>query len=110
MAKRTQALCSAIAETYGGEPARIWAEASDGRDLEGRLLGLPGIGKMKAKALLAILHRRFGVELEGLDDVLPGYPTLADVDSAQALADYQERKRAYKATLKAEGGGFEPTG
>jgi uncharacterized HhH-GPD family protein len=108
MAKRTQALCAAIAETYGGDPARIWGEASDGPDLEHRLLALPGIGEMKGKALLAILHRRFGVELEGLDEVLPAYPTLADVDSAQALAAYQEKKRAYKAKLKAEGGDFDP--
>ena len=110
MAKRTQALCSAVAETYGDDPARIWAEASDGPDLERRLLSLPGIGEMKAKALMAILHRRFGVELERFDDVLPAYPTLADVDSAEALAQYQEQKRAYKAKLKAEGGSFDPTG
>jgi len=45
---------------------------------------------MKAKALLAVLGRRFGVELPGLEAVMPDYPTLADVDSAEALADYQE--------------------
>ena len=58
--------------------------------------------------MLAILHRRFGVELDGLDSVLPTYPTLADVDSPEALAEYQEKKRAYKAKLKAEGGAFRP--
>ncbi len=109
MAKRTQALCAAVAETYGDDPAAIWTEAEDGPDLEQRLLALPGIGDMKAKALLAILHRRFGLELEGLDTVLPQYPTLGDVDSAEALAEYQEQKRAYKARLKAEGGSFDPT-
>lgn len=108
MAKRTQALCAAVAETYGGDPAAIWNEAQDGPDLERRLLALPGIGDMKAKALLAILHQRFGLELEGLDGVLPQYPTLGDVDSAEALAAYQEQKRAYKAKLKAEGGSFDP--
>jgi len=107
MAKRTQALCSAVAETYGSEAAHIWTEAADGRDLERRLLALPGIGDMKAKALLAILGRRFGVALEGMDEVLPSYPTLADVDSAEALAEYQENKRAYKAKLNAEGGAFD---
>ena len=63
---------------------------------------------MKAKALLAILGRRYGVGLDGLDAVTPQYPTLADVDSAEALASYQQKKRAYKAKLKAEGGGFDP--
>ena len=108
MAKRTQALCAAVAETYGGDPAAIWNEAADGPDLEKRLLALPGIGDMKAKAMLAILHKRFGLELEGLDAVLPDYPTLGDVESAEALADYQARKKAYKAQLKAKGGSFDP--
>jgi uncharacterized HhH-GPD family protein len=103
MAKRTQACCAAIAHDYGADPTRIWREAEDGADLERRLLALPGIGDMKAKALLAILGRRFGVVLEGLDQVMPDYPTLADVDSATALAAYQEHKRAHKARLKAEG-------
>ena len=104
MAKRTQAFCGAVAESYGGDASRIWTEAADGPDLERRLLALPGIGDMKAKALLAILGRRFGVELDGLEAVMPSYPTLADVDSAEALAAYQEQKRAYKAKLKAAGG------
>ena len=75
---------------------------------ERRLLALPGIGDMKAKALLAILGRRFGVELPGLAEVMPGYPTLADVDSAEALEAYQAKKKAYKQKLKAEGGAFDP--
>ena len=108
MAKRTQAFCGAVAETYSGEASRIWDEAKDGPDLERRLLALPGIGDMKAKALLAILARRFGLQLDGLDAVMPTYPTLADVDSAEALAAYQEQKRAYKAKLKAEGDSFDP--
>jgi uncharacterized HhH-GPD family protein len=108
MAKRTQAFCAVVAETYAGDAERIWTEATDGPDLQARLLALPGIGEMKAKALLAILSRRFGVSLAGLDEVLPAYPTLADVDSAEALARYQEKKRAYKQQLKAEGGAFDP--
>jgi uncharacterized HhH-GPD family protein len=108
MAKRTQALCAAVATDYGGDASRIWGEAADGPDLEKRLLALPGISEMKAKALLAILGRRFGVALDGLAEVMPGYPTLADVDSAEALADYQAKKRAYKQKLKAEGGSFAP--
>ena len=110
MAKRTQALCAAVAETYGDDPAAIWNEAADGPDLERRLLALPGIGEMKAKAILAILHQRYGLELEALDTVLPQYPTLGDVDSAEALADYKAQKKAYKAKLKAEGGSFDPKG
>jgi hypothetical protein len=32
---------------------------------------------------------------------VPAHPTLADVDSPEALRGYQEAKRAYKASLRA---------
>src|SRR6476659_5092294 len=57
MAGKVQALCAAVARDYAGDASRIWTEASDARDLEKRLLGLPGIGPMKAKTLLAILGK-----------------------------------------------------
>lgn len=108
MAKRTQEFCTAVAESYEGDAARIWTEAADGADLERRLLALPGIGAMKAKSIIAILVKRFEVKPKGYAAVLPDYPTLGDVDSAEALAAYQEMKRAYKAKLKAEGATFDP--
>ena len=108
MAKRTQALCAALVESYDGDAARVWQEAADGPDLEKRLLALPGIGAMKAKALIAILVKRFGLRLSDIDAVMPAYPTLGDIDSAETLAEYQAQKRAYKQKLKAEGGSFEP--
>ncbi len=103
MADRTRALCAHIAERYGGDARRIWTEAADGRDLEARLLALPGIGPMKAKILIAILGRRLGVRPPGWEQVAPSYPTLGDVDSPTALAAYQEQKRAHKAALRAGG-------
>jgi uncharacterized HhH-GPD family protein len=104
MATKVQALCAAIARDYDGDAARIWTEARDGADLQRRLLGLPGIGEMKAKALIAIVGLRLGVQPPGWDAVRPTHPTLGDVDSPESLARYQEGKRAYKASLKAKGG------
>lgn len=104
MAGRVQALCACVAEEYGGEARRVWSEARDGRDLQARLLALPSIGEMKASSLLAILGKRLGVRVAGLDDVMPKHPTLGDVDSAEALASYQAAKRAHKAELRAAGG------
>ena len=103
MAGKVQALCAAVARDYGGDASRIWTDARDARDLEKRLLGLPGIGPMKAKTLLAILGKRFGIKPAGWDEVAPTHPTLGDVDSPEALARYQAGKRAYKATLRAGG-------
>jgi uncharacterized HhH-GPD family protein len=101
MAERVRALCAAIAADYGGDAGRVWREARDGRDLEARLLGLPGIGEMKARSIIAILVKRFGVRPPGWEDVLPSHPTLGDVDSPEALAAYQAGKRAQKAALRA---------
>lgn len=103
MAERTRTLAAFVAEHYGGDVSRVWTEARDGRDLETRLLALPGIGEMKAKTLIGLLGRRFGVQPPGWEAVAPTWPTLADVDSPEALAAYQAGKRAHKAALRAEG-------
>jgi uncharacterized HhH-GPD family protein len=103
MAKRVQELCAAVAEDYDGRAERVWRDAETGEDLRRRLLDLPGIGPMKATSLLAILGKRFGVRPPGWEDVAPTHPTLGDVDSYEALEAYQEKKRAYKASLRAAG-------
>jgi uncharacterized HhH-GPD family protein len=102
MAQRVQSLCRVITERYGGDASRIWTDARDGADLRARLLALPSIGEMKVAGLLAILYRRYGVRLPGLEEELPTWPTLGDVDSPEALEAYQAKKRAYKAQLRAE--------
>jgi uncharacterized HhH-GPD family protein len=101
MAERTQDLAAAIASEYGGDASRVWNDAQTGADLERRLLDLPGIGPMKARSLIAILVKRFGVRPAGWEDVVPSHPTLGDVDSLEALEAYQAKKRAYKASLRA---------
>jgi uncharacterized HhH-GPD family protein len=102
MARRTQALCQAIVADYGGSAERVWAEAVDGRDLERRLLGLPGVGEMKAKTMLAVLGKQFGVRPPGWEDVAPKHRTLGDADTPEKVADYQAGKRAMKAKMRAE--------
>jgi len=101
MAERVQALCQAIAADYDDDAERVWTEAATGKDLEARLLGLPGIGAMKAKAIIVIVGKRYGIKPPGWDDVAPTHPTLGDVDSPEALAAYQAGKRAMKAEAKA---------
>jgi uncharacterized HhH-GPD family protein len=95
MAKRVQDLAIYLRDRYDGEAARVWTEAADGEDLRRRLGELPGFGEMKVKALGAVLAKRFGVE--AAQQLVPWHPTLGDVDSPQALADYQAAKRAHKA-------------
>ena len=108
MAKRVQALAAAVASDYGDDASRIWTDAADGADLAKRLGALPGIGGMKVRSLIAVLGKRLGVKLPGLEDEMPSYPTLGDVDSAASLEEYQARKRAYQAQLRESGEKFEP--
>ena len=101
MAGRVQALCAVVASEYGGDAARVWTGAADARDLRARLKKLPGIGDEKAATIAALLAKQLGVRPAGWEDVLPDHPTLAEVDSAEALAEYQAGKRAHKAELRA---------
>jgi len=95
MAKRVHDLAVHIQDQYDGDAARIWTEAADSSALRANIAALPGFGEMKVKALGAVLAKRFGVEAAA--GLVPRHPTLGDVDSAQALADYQTAKRAHKA-------------
>jgi uncharacterized HhH-GPD family protein len=101
MARRVQELCAAIDDEYDGRAERVWTEAIDGADLKQRLLALPGIGEMKAKTLVAVLAQRMDVRPPGWEEVAPKHMTLGDVDSPEALEDYQARKRAHKAAMRA---------
>jgi uncharacterized HhH-GPD family protein len=94
MAKRVQDMAAHVRDNYDGDAARVWTEAADTDALRANLMALPGFGEMKIKALGAVLAKRFGVE--AAQGLVPPHPTLGDVDSAQALADYQEAKRAHK--------------
>jgi len=99
MARRVQELCATLVEDYGGQAERVWTEAADGDDLQKRIGALPGFGEMKTTSLGAVLAKRFGVR--AAEPLVPNHPTLGDVDSAEALARYQDAKRAHKAKLRA---------
>jgi len=95
MARRVQDLAAHIRDNYDGDAGRVWTDAADSAALRANLAALPGFGEMKIKALGAVLAKRFGVQ--AAHDLVPAHPTLGDVDSAQALQDYQAAKRVHKA-------------
>jgi uncharacterized HhH-GPD family protein len=101
MAARVRELAAVVSETYGGDASRIWGEAADADDLRQRLSALPGFGPMKVTTLAAVLAKRFDVAVAA--PLAPGHHSLGDVDSPQALADYQAAKRARKAAARAAG-------
>jgi uncharacterized HhH-GPD family protein len=100
MARRVQDLAAHVVEEYDGDAARVWTGATDGAELRRRLAALPGFGDMKVRSLSAVLAKRFGIP--SAQEIAPSHHTLGDVDSPQALVDYQAAKRAYKAEQRAK--------
>jgi uncharacterized HhH-GPD family protein len=99
MAERVHDLAVHVRENYDGDAARVWSDATDAKTLKANIEALPGFGEMKVKTLSAILAKHFGVKVA--NELVPPHPTLGDVDSAQALLDYQAAKREHKLSLRA---------
>jgi uncharacterized HhH-GPD family protein len=95
MAERVGELAAHVRDRYDGDAARVWTDAADADELRASIAALPGFGEMKVKSFGAVLANRFGVV--AARDLVPPHPTLGDVDSPQALADYQATKRIHKA-------------
>ncbi len=94
MAERVRALAEHVRDRYDGDAARVWKDAGDAEELRRNIAALPGFGEMKIKALSAVLAKRYG--LKKAAGLVPPHPTLGDVDSARALAEYQAMKREHK--------------
>ncbi len=103
MAARLQALAAHVVERYDGRTARLWEEASSGKELMQRLGALPGFGKQKSQIFVALLGKQLGVRPEGWEDAAgayaePGsYRSVADVVDPASL----ERVRSFKKEQKA---------
>jgi uncharacterized HhH-GPD family protein len=99
MARRVRDLAAHVAERYDGDAGRVWADAHTPGELRANLEALPGFGAMKVASLAAVLARFFAVE--AAEPLVPAHPTLGNVDSPEALAEYQAGKRAQKAAMRA---------
>ena len=87
--RRTSATTTAATPRASGRTRRTATQ------LRANIEGLPGFGEMKVKALGSVLAKRY--KLAKAKGLVPPHPTLGDVDSPQALLDYQAAKKAHKA-------------
>jgi uncharacterized HhH-GPD family protein len=99
MAKRVQELCATITDEFGNKPETVWTKARTPEELDARIRSLPGFGEMKAVTFASVLAKRLGVATAL--PLAPAHRTLGDVDSPEALAEYQAAKRAKKAEARA---------
>jgi len=95
MAERVHDLAVTVRDDYDGDAARVWKDAKNSDQLRANIEGLPGFGEMKVKALGSVLAKRY--KLAKAKGLVPGHPTLGDVDSREALRSYQAAKKAHKA-------------
>lgn len=96
MAKRTQAVCEFIAAEHKGDPAGLWLGAATAEQVVARIKAVPGFGDYKARVYFGVLAKWFGVRPDGWQALVPDWPTIADVDALEDLADLKIRKKAWK--------------
>jgi uncharacterized HhH-GPD family protein len=110
MAKRVQALCVLLVESYGGEAANVWSDAADGRELFRRVSSLPGFGQQKAKIFVALLGKQLDVTPPGWREVSAPYGdegsfrSVADITGPDTLLKVRDFKREMKAAAKVQAG------
>ena len=110
MAGRTQALCRLLVERYDGRAENLWADVPDGATLLRRIGELPGFGAQKAKILVALLGKRYGVTPPGWREAAGAYGeegatrSVADITGPESLAEVRRFKQAQKDAAK------QPTG
>jgi uncharacterized HhH-GPD family protein len=103
MATRVQSLCRLVVDQYGGEAARVWTEAVDGRDLVKRVSALPGFGAQKAKIFVALLGKQLAVTPPGWREACAPFGEEGSFRSVADITDTasRDRVRDYKKQMKA---------
>ncbi|EWS99738.1 Fe-S cluster assembly protein HesB [Intrasporangium oryzae NRRL B-24470] len=105
MATRTQQLCQALVDDWGGDAANVWKDVSSGSELVARIASLPGFGDQKAKIFAALLAKQLGVAPEGWQEATgdygkPGHRSIADVIDEASRVKVREHKKAKKAEAR----------
>lgn len=96
MAKRTQSVARHLVDEHGGDAAALWDDAPDAATVLRRLQALPGFGEYKARVTLGVLANHFGIRPPGYEELVPDWPSIADVEAPEDLADLKARKKAWK--------------
>jgi uncharacterized HhH-GPD family protein len=103
MAKRVQAMCGLLCETYDGRAENVWAGVTDGATLLRRLKTLPGFGDQKARITVALLGKQLGVKPTGWrkaageygePDVFRSIADITDEDSLRRVRQFKQERKA----------------
>lgn len=108
MAKRVQATCRVLAESYDGNAANLWSGVASGSELRDRIAALPGFGAQKAAIFTALLGKQYGVQPPGWREAAGAYGevdsfrSVADVVDQSSLEKVRASKKAAKAAARAQ--------
>ena len=108
MAARVQELARLIVERYDGDASQVWATATTGAELAGRLSELPGFGAYKAQITMALLGKQLGIQPEGWREAAGRFGeegshySVADITDGPSLTAVREHKKQLKAAAKAQ--------
>ena len=109
MGTRLQELCRVLVAEYDGRAEALWEGVADGRELLRRIKALPGFGEQKAKILVALLGKQYGVQPDGWREAAGDYgadgvhKSVADVVSQETLLAVRAYKQEQKKAAKAAG-------
>jgi uncharacterized HhH-GPD family protein len=107
MAARTRALCRLLVDRYDGRADNLWDGVPDGATLLRRIGELPGFGAQKAKILLALLGKQYGVTPPGWREAAGSYGeegsrrSVADITGPESLAEVRAAKQEAKKAARA---------
>jgi uncharacterized HhH-GPD family protein len=110
MAARAQALCRLLVERHDGRAEGLWDGVPDGATLLRRIGELPGFGAQKAKILVALLGKQYGVTPPGWREAAGSYGeegsrrSVADITGPGSLAEVRAAKQAAKEAAKQAAG------
>ncbi len=107
MARRVQALCRGLVETYDGDAAAVWTTAPSGPELTSRIAALPGFGEQKARIFTALLGKQLGIRPPGWQEAAGAFGeagshrSVADVVDDASLQLVRSFKKQQKVAAKA---------
>ncbi|MGY1670452.1 HhH-GPD-type base excision DNA repair protein [Geodermatophilus sp. SYSU D00710] len=107
MAARAQAVCRVLVERHDGRADGLWSDVPDGATLRARIGELPGFGAQKARILVALLGKQYGVTPPGWREAAGPYGeegsrrSVADVTGPESLAEVRAAKQTAKEAAKA---------
>jgi uncharacterized HhH-GPD family protein len=96
MAKKVQAVAQYVVDECDADVTRLWTDVDTAAEVVARMESMPGFGEYKARVYFGVLAERFEVRPEGWQDLVPDWPSIADIATPNDLLELKTRKRAWK--------------